>query len=384
MQLAHNQKSSSYKRSPEADKSLTMTSQKNTLLVSTRKGLIIYKYDGTTWNFDSNHFEGIPVTLTYVDKRTNTWWACLDHGHWGCKLSKSTDEGKTWTEIVAPKYPEGEEARKDKPANLKLLWAFADGADKTDHLYIGTEPGGLFVSKDNGASFELNRGLWDQPKRKELWFGGGRDNAAIHSIIVDPRDSNHIYLAISCAGVFETTDGGETWAPKNKGLKADFLPDPNSEIGQDPHYLVACPSNPDYMWQQNHCGIFKTEDGGANWEDVSQKSGPANFGFAIAVHEENPDMAWVVPGVSDGNRIAVDKAMCVCRTDDGGKTWTDFRSGLPQEVCFDITYRHALDITGETLCFGTTTGNLFLSDDLGENWATISNFLPMVHAVKFV
>ena len=143
-------------------------------------------------------------------------------------------------------------------------------------------------------------------------------------------------------------------------------------------------SNPDYLWQQNHCGIYMTRNGGELWHDVSQKDGPANFGFAVAVHDEDPEVAWVVPGLSDEVRVAVDQSLCVCRTDDGGKSWSDHRDGLPQQGSFDIVFRHALDVTGDTLVFGTTTGNLYLSEDGGKAWSTLNSNLPMVHSVEFV
>jgi photosystem II stability/assembly factor-like uncharacterized protein len=356
----------------------------NILLLGTRKGLITYKKNASgNWEYDNAQFLGIPVTIASYDAVTGTWWALLDHGHWGCKLHRSKD-GKAWEELEAPKYPDGEEIKDGVPASTKLLWAFSNGgADRPGTIYVGTEPGGLFQSTDNGDSFELNRGLWDHPSRKELWFGGGRDHPGIHSILVDPADSDHIYIAISCAGTFETTDGGVTWHVRNKGLRADFLPDPSSEYGQDPHLVDWCKDNPKVMWQQNHCGIFRTVDAGANWTDITDFNGPANFGFAIAAHETDPDVAWVVPGVSDVNRIAVDQSLCVCRTDDGGKTWQDFRAGLPQGTAFDITYRHALALQGEELVFGTTTGNLYHSGNSGEAWTTLSTNLPMVHSVEF-
>ena len=257
------------------------------------------------------------------------------------------------------------------------------GDDKPGQLWLGTIPAGLFLSTDNGDSFELNRPLWNQPSRKEQWFGGGFDYPGIDSIIVDPRDSDHIFVGISCAGVFESTDAGKSWEVRNKGLVATFLPDPHAEIGHDPHMLVACQSNPDYLWQQNHCGIFKSEDGAKTWQDVSQKEGPANFGFAMAVNDENAEQAWVVPAVSDEIRVALNESLVVCRTDDGGKTWNEFRTGLPQQSCFDIVYRHGLDTTENHVAFGTTTGNLFLSNDYGESWNCINHFLPMIHSVTF-
>lgn len=357
----------------------------NILLLGTRKGLITYRKNVSgNWVYDNAQFLGIPVTIASYDEVTGTWWALLDHGHWGCKLHRSKD-GKSWDELQAPKYPDGEEIKDGVAASTKLLWAFSNGgADRPGTLYVGTEPGGLFKSTDNGDSFELVRGLWDHPSRKGQWFGGGRDHPGIHSILVDPADSDHIFVAISCAGMFETTDGGITWNVRNKGLRADYLPDPSSEYGQDPHLIDWCKSNTGVMWQQNHCGIFRTEDAGANWEDITDFKGPANFGFAVAAHETDPNVAWVVPGVSDVNRIAVDQSLCVCRTDDAGKTWQDFRAGLPQGTAFDITYRHALALQGEELVFGTTTGNLYHSADAGESWNTISSNLPMVHSVEFI
>ncbi len=351
----------------------------NKLLLGTRKGLIIYQNQNGKWKLTDTHFIGIPVSYTYVDKDSGIWWAFLDHGHWGVKVHQSTDEGTTWEELKAPEYPEGEEVKEGVPASLKYIWGAAKSGDK---VLLGTDPGGLFETTDNGKTYSLNRGLWDHPSRKD-WFGGGRDNPGIHSVCVDPRDENHIYIAISCAGVFETTDGGKSWKPMNKGLKADFLPDPDAEIGQDPHLLVISPSNPDVMWQQNHCGIFKSEDAAKTWQDISEENGPANFGFLIQVHPENEDMAWVVPGVSDGVRVAIDQKLQVCRTDDGGKTWQSFTNGLPED-CYDIVYRHCMDYDGDSLIFGTTTGNLFVSNDLGENWEAISNYLPMIYSVSLV
>jgi photosystem II stability/assembly factor-like uncharacterized protein len=166
-------------------------------------------------------------------------------------------------------------------------------------------------------------------------------------------------------------------------LRADFLPDPYSDIGHDPHILIAAPTNPDALWQQNHCGIFRSTDGAKSWQDVGQAEGPARFGFAIAVADDNPDQAWVAPANSDQTRTAIKGALCISRTDDGGKTWKDLRNGLPQENCFDIVYRHALASSGEAVAFGTTTGNLFFSPDRGESWQALNNYLPMVYSVQF-
>jgi hypothetical protein len=357
---------------------------KSTLLLGTRKGFIAYEWRNNQWKVTNYSFEGAPVSLAYADPRNGTWWAALDHGHWGVKLHRSKDRGATWEEVAAPAYPEGEEVKDGVKATTRYIWAMSHGGKNYDaRFWIGTDPGGLFVSEDAGNSFQLVQSLWQHPTRKEQWFGGGRDLPGIHSIVVDPRNENHIHIAISCAGVFETNDGGQTWDLRNKGLRADFMPDPNASVGHDPHILIAAPTDPDTLWQQNHCGIFRTTDGAQTWQDVSQSEGPARFGFAIAVADDNPDQAWVAPATADENRTAIKGALCICRTDDGGKTWKDLRNGLPQENCFDIVYRHALATNDDAVVFGTTTGNLFFSPDRGENWQVVNNYLPMVHSVHF-
>jgi photosystem II stability/assembly factor-like uncharacterized protein len=357
----------------------------NTILLGTRKGLIAYTMKKNRWEVENVSFEGAPVSIAYADPRNGTWWASLDYGHWGVKLHRSHDRGKTWEEITAPAYPEGEVIKDNIPATTRYIWAMAHGGNNfPSRLWIGTDPGGLFMSEDAGNSFRLVESLWKHPTRKDGWFGGGRDQPGIHSIIVDPRNEDRIHVAISCAGVFESTDAGKTWAIRNKGMRAEFLPDPNAETGYDPHILVAAPTNPDVLWQQNHCGIFRSTDGALNWIDIGQPEGPARFGFAIAVAEDNPDQAWVAPADSDMIRTSIKGALCICRTDDGGKTWKRLSKGLPQENCFDITYRHALATSGDAVAFGTTTGNFFISPDRGENWQTINNYLPMIHSVQFV
>jgi BNR-Asp box repeat len=357
----------------------------NLLLLGTRKGLVIYEKKNNVWQFRDIHFMGIPVSIAFQDERTHIWWACLDHGHWGVKLHRSKDHGKNWEELSAPKFPEGYEIKPGVPASVKYLWAMSHGGlDKSNRLWLGTEPGGLFVSHDGGERFELVESLWQHPSRQEGWFGGGRDYPGIHSILVDPRDSDHLYIGISCAGVFETKDAGATWMVRNKGLRADFLPDPFADMGHDPHILLACAKHPDVLWQQNHCGIFNSHDGGQQWNDVTDKNGgAAKFGFAMAIDNHNPARAWVAPSVSDEVRVAIGNSLCICRTDDGGESWKTFREGLPQEACFDIVYRHALANSGENLAFGTTCGNLFVSADFGESWKAINNYLPMIYSVAF-
>ena len=355
------------------------------LLLGTRKGLLRFERSGTSYRMVRLELEGIPIAYAARDPRSETTWACLDHGHWGQKLQRRGDGDKPWEEVAAPKFPEGTKCPNGDAATLRYLWCFQHGGtDQPGRIYFGTEPGGLFRSDDDGAHFELVSGLWDHPSHtEEQWFGGGRDTPGIHTILVDPRDSRKLTIAISCAGVFRSTDDGASWTGKNKGMRADFLPDPNSAYGQDPHLVVRSKAEPDVLWQQNHCGIYRSVNNGDEWTFVSQEGGPAHFGFAIATHDTDARTAWVVPLDSDGKRNAIRGALSVCRTTDGGENWTRLTRGLPQESAFDVTYRHCLDTDGDVLAFGTTTGNLYLSEDAGDSWQCLANNLPPVYSVRF-
>ncbi len=360
--------------------------QKDVILVGTAKGLAVFRRTAAGWQIDQVHFLGMPVSLAYPDPRNRTWWVGLAHRHWGQKLHFSRDEGRSWQSVPTPRYPADALLKPGKPAALKKIWCMAgSGEDKPHGLWLGTEPGGLFRSYDYGQSFELVEGLWNHPSRQDenQWFGAGRDHPFIHSIVVDPRDSQHVYIAVSCAGVFATRDGGLSWEARNQGLIAAYLPNPQAEVGHDPHLLLACRANPDVLWQQNHCGIFRSTDGGGQWHNVAAKDGLPDYGFALAIDHHNPERAWVIPAVSDEVRVAHNLALAVCRTEDGGRSWQQLRQGLPQHNCFDIAFRHSFDIDNERLAFGTTAGNLFLSEDYGDSWQCLSNYLARVDVVAF-
>ncbi len=354
------------------------------LLLGTHKGLLILERNGRAWQVTRHAFPGVGVSYAFKDARTGTLWAGLDTDHWGSKLQRSLDGGATWQEVPLPKFPEGAQLGNGQPAALSYIWLVAPGGlDQPQRLYLGTEPGGLFVSDDGGQSFELVQGLWNHPSRLTDWFGGGRSQPGIHSLLIDPHDSNHLWAGISVAGVFESRDGGQNWVPRNSGLVAEWLPDPAAEVGHDPHLLAASPANPQVLMQQNHSGIYRSEDGGLSWRAVMEENGPANFGFPILMDESDPDTAWVFPAVSDEQRIAINGALCVCRTRDGGRSWQALRNGLPQHNCYDYALRHAADRHGSTLAFGTTSGNLYLSEDYGENWECLGMSFPMFYSLRF-
>ena len=382
------------------------------ILVGSRKGSFLVSKSGGRWRPSLVGHAGAGVNFVAADPDTGTFWAALGHGHWGAKLSRSTDGGASWEDAPQITYPEGarhylpppptetgpgEGAPTLKPATLLKLWVLAFGPD--GRMFVGTIPGGLFVSEDGGESFELNRGLWDHDSRggdlfegegngTTKWFGTpaaeGEFAPGLHSIVVDPRDPDRWLVAISTAGVFETTDGGKSWRTRNKGLVMDYSPNPTDEwAGHDPHALVLCPGQPDHLWQQNHCGVFCSDDGGANWSKKSHPESGVHFGFPVAVDPNDGRTAWLVPGRSDMQRITVDGGLFVARTEDGGATWTRLCEGLPQEHAYDVVYRHALDNRGDVLAFGTTTGNLYVSEDRGESWQTVANNLPPVYSVRF-
>ncbi|MEZ6047913.1 MAG: exo-alpha-sialidase [Planctomycetaceae bacterium] len=290
------------------------------------------------------------------------------------------------TECGVPAYPEGstlkEHSGEVKPAVMEEFWALEPGAGK--RIWAGTIPGGLFYSDDQGESWHLIESLWNDPDVK--MDGGGKDHAGLHSVCVDPRDPQHITIAVSVAGVWETFNSGETWELIGKGLRAEYMPPEEAYdlLAQDAHLMVQCPSSPDHLWIQHHNGIFRSENGGHEWTEIIDVD-PAVFGFAVAVHPKDPKIAWFVPATKDETRIPIQGAFVITRTRDGGKTFEKITNGLPQEYAFDIVYRHALAVnsTGTTLVTGSTTGNLWISEDGGDSWGTISNHLPPVYCIKF-
>jgi photosystem II stability/assembly factor-like uncharacterized protein len=246
-------------------------------------------------------------------------------------------------------------------------------------------PAGLFQSTDGGVSWVLNRPLWDDPRRLG-WFGGGNDYPGMHSVLVDPRDPRHVTLAISCGGVWQTRDAGASWQLTAAGMKADYMPPESAEEPntQDPHRLVQCAAHPDVLWVQHHCGIFRSNDGGLQWQAIAPPA-PSGFGFAVACHPADPAKAWFVPAQSDTHRYPVGGHMTVTRTDDGGHSFSTFDHGLPSPPAYHLVYRHCLDVAadGQTLAMSSTTGGLWISVDAGEHWQCVSQDLPPVAALAW-
>lgn len=363
------------------------------LLVSTRKGLFeLQNLDpqnkNNNWQIANTHFPGEPVSMVFHDRRDDTRYAALSLGHFGTKLHRSDDGGKNWQEISAPSYAGlgktvNDQGEEQEPPSLSLIWCLEAGADNS--LWCGTIPGGLFRSRDRGESWELMRSLWDDPLRAQ-WFGGGYDEPGIHSICVDPEDPRRLAVAVSCGGVWLSDDDGETWRVSTKGMRADFMPPDQADNPaiQDPHRMVQCPGSPEDFWVQHHNGIFRSRDRCQTWQEV--KLQPSSFGFAVAVHPDNPDKAWFVPAIKDEFRYPVDGKLVVTRTTDSGESAEVLDNGLPGRDCYDLIYRHglAVDETGGHLVMGSTTGNLWMSRDGGEHWHQFSSNLPPIYCVRFV
>jgi hypothetical protein len=358
------------------------------ILVATRKGLFRVDRGADGWRVAQTAFLGDPVTMVLADPRDGALYAALEHGHFGAKLHRSEDGGETWPEIGMPQFPEKPEGVEDPhPWRVITGWSMAaGGTDQPGLIWFGTIPGGLFLSHDRGDSWELVRSLWDHDGRRK-WFGGGAIHPGIHSICVDPRDSARVLVAVSCGGVWETRDTGATWSVRAKGMRANYMPPDNAfdEEIQDPHCIVMCPSQPDALWCQHHNGIFRSTDGSASWTEIPEAN-PSVFGFAVAVHPNDPETAWFVPAIKDEKRIPVDGKVVVGRTRDGGQSFEILREGLPQDHAYDITFRHALDVdaSGDRLVFGSTTGSLWVSENQGDSWQTVSEHLPPIYAASFL
>ena len=363
------------------------------LVVGTRKGLFIVARKNGAWIVEHATLLGEPVTLV-LPQSDGGLLVAVEHGHFGVKLKRSNDGGQTWEERPTPKYPEKPDDVEDLdpvrhepiPWDVKTVWALESGGpDNADELWCGTIPGGLFHSVDGGATWSFVDSLWNHPDRK-FWVGGGADYPGIHSVVVDPRNPDVVRIGVSCGGVWVSEDRGGTWRCYGEGMRAEYMP-PDQAYDmrtQDPHCLVQCRTSPERLWVQHHNGIFRSDDCGLRWTEI-EEAGPSTFGFGVVVDPNDPDTAWFVPAVRDDERYPVGGKLVVTRTSDGGKSFETLTNGLPQEHAYDLVFRHglAIDEQGETLGFGSSTGNLWISDDRGDRWSHVSSSLPPIYCVRF-
>lgn len=348
------------------------------VLLGTKKGVFILDSDGDrrSWQLRGPFCETWPINHVVGDPATGTIYAGGGNEWFGPAVWKSNDLGRSWThssEGLA--YAPGEEP-------IKAVWSLAA---RNGSLYAGVQPAGLFVSGDRGQTWDHMEGLQKHPSRPE-WQPGGA-GLILHALVPHPQDEDQMWIGISAVGVFHTADGGKTWETRNRGTRSDYLPEDQRypEFGQCVHSLVLAPGMQNRLYQQNHCGMYRSEDGGRNWESI-EAGLPSTFGFPSAVHPRDPDTLFLLPlnGDSVGRYMPEGKA-AVWRTRDAGATWQALRNGLPQENAYFGVLRQAmatdpLDPFG--LYFGTGSGELYASADEGENWTRIAEHLPTISSVE--
>jgi hypothetical protein len=364
----------------------------STLWVGTRKGAWALRADARrrSWKLAGPQFLGHIIHHVVQDPREpRVVLIAAKTGHLGPTVFRSTDRGRTWKEAAQPpafrKAAEGEAAR----AVDAVFWLTPGHASERGTWYSGTSPAGLFRSEDHGERWEPVAGFNDHPMLS-TWAvpPGSPIGQLLHSILVDPRDPRHLYLGISSGGVFESTDGGGDWRPLNAGCVADFMPEPDPEYGHDAHCVAQHPVQPDRLYQQNHCGIYRLDRPATRWVRIGDAMPRriGDIGFPVVLHPRDPDKAWVFPmdGTSVWPRTSVGGKPAVYGTRNAGKSWQRLDRGLPraqgwftvlrQSMCTDASERLGL-------YFGTTSGEVWASTQEGESWRCIARHLPQIYSL---
>lgn len=364
------------------------------LLVGTKKGAFIFRGDRTRqrWEATGPIFLGNEVNHLVLDPRDGrTLLMAARTGHLGPTIFRSTDGGRAWKEARRPPaFPKADDTATG-PAVERTVWLTPGHASQPRVWYAGTSPHGLFRSEDGGTSWEPVSGFLDYLqilKKREGFIGATPGGPLTHSILVDPRDPAHLYIGLSTGGFFESQDAGGSWKPLNKGVAAYFLPVKNSEYGHDPHCAALHPANPDRLYQQNHCGIYRLDRPGEVWKRIGRAmpKDVGDIGFPMVVHPRDPDTVWVFPmdGTKVWPRTSPGGRPAAYRTRDGGHTWQRQDRGLPREHAYFTVMRQAFAADSHDpvgLYFGTTSGEIWMSPDEGATWQTVAAHLPYVLAV---
>jgi len=384
---------------------------KTRVLVGTRKGaFILTSDDRKKWNVEGPLFAGWEIFHMKGSPADPNRIYASQHSSWfGQIVQRSDDGGKTWDTPGGEKLPEtfdlsGEGSNKflydtspetgapltthlfsdgtQHPWEFKRVWHFEPSLDDPDVVYAGVEDAAIFRTTDGGKSWHELAGLRGHGTGPNWQPGAG--GMCLHTILLDPTNPKRIWVAISAAGVFRTDDGGKTWKPVNKGLRSDFMPEPEAEVGHCVHRIDAHPSKPDVLFMQKHWDIMRSDDAGDSWHEVSGNL-PCDFGFPIAVHAHEPETIYVIPIKNDSEHYVHDAKLRVYRSRTGGNEWEALTNGLPQEHCYVNVLRDAMAVDRLEPCgiyFGTTGGQVYASSDSGDTWAPIVRDLPAVLSVE--
>jgi photosystem II stability/assembly factor-like uncharacterized protein len=348
------------------------------LLIGTRKGAFVLESDDRRdWNLRGPLCESWPVYHAIHDPSSGAMYAAAASEWHGSAVWRSNDLGETWalsSEGIG--YGDDDPRKVSKVSSL----AVSDG-----RVLVGVEAPGIFQSADGGETWSLLTTLAGQPG-SELWDDPANQppgHLGISALMTDADDTAHFWAIVQGIGIFETHDGGSNWTPRNKGLRADW-PRTHEEVGFCVHRLVRSPSDPSRMYQQNHVGMHRSDDGGHSWFEISDGL-PTEFGFAAAVHPHDRDTFYVIPLDPGHARCMPDGKAAVWRTRDGGERWEKLTRGLPQEHAHLGVLRAAMAIDRHDtpgLYFGTSTGQLFASADEGDTWTELADHLPPIWSVE--
>ncbi len=361
------------------------------VLVGTRKGAFVLTADGKRerWDVSGPHFAGWEVYhLKGSPVDLDRLYASQTSGWFGQLIQRSSDGGKTWepvgNQFVYDGVP-GTHASHDgkpRPWEFKRVWHLEPSLTDPDTVYAGVEDAALFRTRDAGQTWQELPGLRNHGSGS-CWMPGA-GGLGLHTILLDPTDPGRIFIAISAAGVFRTDDGGETWRPVNRGLRSQYIPDPDAEVGHCVHRIAMHRSRPNVLFMQKHWDVMRSDDAGESWHEVSGNL-PTDFGFPIEVHAHEPETIYVVPIKSDSEHFPPEGKLRVYRSRTGGHEWEPLTRGLPQRDCYVNVLRDATAVDSLDSCgvyFGTTGGQVYVSPDAGDSWTPIVSHLPAVVSVE--